>query len=193
MTLLGKILHSRSLVIVVHKFKQYHALIGIISVVDAYEPYPTRSHSTFGQGLLMPTRIRWDSNLHGNSSLGPLYTWLGARPSTGPPDSCAIKPSIRPNFINFCGANLLTRKVTRPDSRSRCSWGESVVKGINLLWIDNGNVHYPTNDPNLAHVESSSRRKARPEFFKQTQWFDAKIVPLMTPHGMSECSGRSLL
>lgn len=23
-------------------------------------------------------------------------------------DSCAIKPSIRPNFINFCGSNLLT-------------------------------------------------------------------------------------
>ena len=24
------------------------------------------------------------------------------------PDSCAIKPSIRPNFINYCGPKLLT-------------------------------------------------------------------------------------
>ena len=44
--------------------------------------------------------------------------------------------SIRPNFVNFCGSNLATCKVTRPDFRSRCSWRISVVKRSNLPWTN---------------------------------------------------------
>ena len=99
------------------------------------------------------------------------------------PDSCAIKHSIRPNFIKFGGPTLITCKVMRPDFRSRCSWGESVVKGIAVTFhgptIDKcseGNcresvvtfhgptidVHYPMVKLNLAHVESLGQGKLVP-------------------------------
>ena len=81
----------------------------------------------------------------------------------------------------------------RPDFRSRCSQGENVVKRINLPWTDNRDVHYPTNEPNPTHVENSSRGKAHPNFFKLAHMFGAQIVPLRTPHGMSECLGPTIV
>ena len=54
----------------------------------------------------------------------------------------------------------------------------------------NIHVHYPTNESNPAHVESSIQGKARPNFFKLAQRFGPIIVPPRTPHGMSECLGR---
>ena len=55
--------------------------------------------------------------------------------------------------------------------------------------MDGRDVHYPTDEPNLAHVESSGQGKARPGIFKVAQRFDVKIMSPRTPHGMSECLG----
>ena len=58
----------------------------------------------------------------------------------------------------------------------------------NKLFIDRQYVHHPTDEPYLTHVESSGRERTRPNFFKPTRWFGAKIVPPRMPHRMSECS-----
>ena len=56
------------------------------------------------------------------------------------------------------------------------------MKRNNLSWTNGRNVHYPTDEPNLSHVESSSQEKARPNFFKLARRFSTKIVPPRTPH-----------
>jgi hypothetical protein len=58
------------------------------------------------------------------------------------------------------------------------------MKRTNLLQINGRDVRYPTNESNLAHVESSSQEKPRPKFFKVAHKFDAKCIPLRRPHGM---------
>ena len=66
------------------------------------------------------------------------------------------------------------------------------MKRMNLPYTNNRDVHYPMDEPNLAHVESLSQIKARPDFFKLARRFEAKIVPPRTSHGMSECLGPTL-
>jgi hypothetical protein len=66
----------------------------------------------------------------------------------------------------------------------------SAMKRIYLSWTNGRDVHYPTDEPNVAHVESSGRGEARPDFFKPVQRIGAKIVPPRTPHGMIECSSQ---
>ena len=65
-----------------------------------------------------------------------------------------IKPSIWPNLSTLFKPNLVTCKVIRPDSRSRCSWGEILVYIINLPWIKGIDVNCPTDEPNPTHDES---------------------------------------
>jgi hypothetical protein len=67
------------------------------------------------------------------------------------------------------------------------------VKRINLPWTNSRDVHYPRNEPNPAHVESSGQGKACLDFFKLARRFGAKIVPPRMPHGMSECLGLTLV
>ena len=67
------------------------------------------------------------------------------------------------------------------------------MKRINLSWTDGGDVHYPTDEPNPAHVESLSQGKAHPGFFKPARKFGTKIVSPRTPHGMSECLSPTLV
>ena len=62
----------------------------------------------------------------------------------------------------------------------------SIVIKLNLLRFNNRDVHYPTDEPNPARVQSSSQGDAHPDFFKLVQMFGAKNVPHETPHGMSE-------
>lgn len=40
------------------------------------------------------------------------------------------------------------------------------MKRINLSWIDGRDIHYLTNDPTLAHVESLGQKKASSQFFE---------------------------
>ena len=70
---------------------------------------------------------------------------------------------------------------------------ESVVKRINLLWIDGRHVHYPTDEPSPTHIESSCQGKVDPDFIKLARRFGAKIVPPRMLHGMSECLGPCLV
>ena len=81
----------------------------------------------------------------------------------------------------------------RPYSRSRCSRGKSVMKTINLPWTDGRDVHYPTEEPNPAHVESLGRGKTHPNFLDPSLRFGAQIVPPRTPHGISDYSGPTLV
>ena len=67
------------------------------------------------------------------------------------------------------------------------------MKRFKLLGFDGRDVHYPMNESNHAHVESLGQEKACPNFFKMARRFDAKIVSLRTPHGMSECSSPTLV
>ena len=117
---------------------------------------------------------------------GLLYIRLRAVPSTGL-IHVLLSPQSGPVSSNFCGFNLVTCEVLSLDFKSRCSWGESVVKRINLSWTNGRDVHYAMDEPNPTHVESSGRGKVRPDFFKPAQRFGTKIVPTRTPHGMSEC------
>ena len=71
--------------------------------------------------------------------------------------------------------------------------GKSVVKRIDLLGTDDRDVHYPTDEPNPTHVESSGWGKFCPHFFKPAQRFGAKIVSPRTPHGTSECFDPTLV
>ena len=101
-----------------------------------------------------------------NNLLGPLYPWLWARPNTGP-IHVQLSSRSSPTLSFFCRPNLAACKVMRPDSRSWCSWGKSVVKNTNLLWTDGIDVHHPTDNPNPTHDESYSQGKACPDFFDQ--------------------------
>ena len=67
------------------------------------------------------------------------------------------------------------------------------MKRINLLCTDSRDVHYPTDEPNLVHVENSDHGKACPDFIKLARRFGTKIGPPRTRHGMSESSGPTLL
>ena len=82
------------------------------------------------------------------TKIGILYVGWGC-PSTG----LIHKSSIRSNFMNFFGPDLVKCKVTRPDLGSWCSWGEIVVKRINLLWSNNKGVHCSMDKPNPTHVK----------------------------------------
>jgi hypothetical protein len=113
-----------------------------------------------------------------NLPLGPLYTRLGANP---------IHVHQVLNLVQPCHM-----KVMRPNFRPRC-WEESVVKRIKLSCTANRDVHYPMDEPNPVHVESSGQRKACLGFFKPFQMFGAKIVSFRTSHGMSECLGPTLV
>jgi hypothetical protein len=62
---------------------------------------------------------------------------------------------------------------------------EKFIEENNLLWIDNRDVHYPTYEPNPAHIESSSQGKPRPGFFNLAQRFGAKLLPPTKPHRMT--------
>ena len=66
-------------------------------------------------------------------------------------------------------------------------------RGDYLPKIDGRDVLNPTDEPNMAHVESSGWGKTRPDFFKPAQWFGTTIVPSKTPHDMTECSGWPLI
>ena len=120
----------------------------------------------------------------------PLYMAWGLHEHR--PNLCAILNPAQ-LYQPFCGSNLVTCKVMRPDFRSQYSGGVSVVKRINFSWTDGRDVHYPTVDPNSAHVESLGREKAPPNFFKPTQRFGAEIMLPKTPHEMSECLGPTLV
>ena len=39
------------------------------------------------------------------------------------------------------------------------------MKGINTSWNDGRDVYYPTDEPNLAHVETLGHGNACPDFF----------------------------
>ena len=67
------------------------------------------------------------------------------------------------------------------------------MKRIKLPCTADRDVHYPMDEPNLAHVESSGQRKACLGFFKPFRRFGAKIVPLRASHGMGECLGPTLV
>ena len=67
------------------------------------------------------------------------------------------------------------------------------MKRINLLWIDDKDVHYPMDELNPARVESLDRRQALLDFFKLAQRFGVKIVSPRTPYGMNECLGPTLV
>ena len=112
--------------------------------------------------------------LPGSHNLGLLYTRLGAGPSTGL-IHVLLSPQPSPILSTFFGSNLVTCKVMRSDLRSRCSWGERVVKRINLPWTDSRHVHYPTNEPNLTHVESSGWGKTCPNFLKLVRMFGTLV------------------
>lgn len=116
-----------------------------------------------------------------NNLLGPLYPWLWARPRTDP---FHVQPSPQsiPTLWFLCRPDLVTYKVMRPNSRSRCSWVKSVVRRTNVLWIYGKDAHYLidkldliyvdrshylTDKPDLAHVERSGQGKTHPDFFKQ--------------------------
>ena len=60
------------------------------------------------------------------------------------------------------------------------------MKRINPPLTNNINVHYPTDEPNLTHVESLGQKKAHLNFFKPAQIFDTEFVPRRMPHGMDE-------
>ena len=65
---------------------------------------------------------------------------------------------------------------------------EEERKRIYPLMIDRQNELNPTEEPNRALDGSSGRGKARcPELSSRARWFDTKIVPPRTPHGMSGC------
>jgi hypothetical protein len=63
----------------------------------------------------------------------------------------------------------------------------SMARLVLVHCAKNIHIHHPTNESNLAHVESSVRGKACPDFFKLVQKFGAIIVPPGTQHGMSKC------
>ena len=105
-----------------------------------------------------------------------LYTTWGL--SEHRPNSCALSPQFGPSLSTFCGSNLVTCKVMRPDFRSRCSWGEIIVKRINLSLANNRNIHYPTDEPNPTHVESLGRGNALLDFFKPAWGLMPKLCHL---------------
>jgi hypothetical protein len=81
-------------------------------------------------------------------------------------DSGSLIPQSNPTFSTLCGPHFAACKVMRPDFRSLCSRGENAMKIINLSWTDKKNVHYPMNEPNPTHVESSGRRKSSSRFLQ---------------------------
>ena len=76
-------------------------------------------------------------------------------------------------FFKILGSNLVTCKVMRPDFMSQCSWEESLMEWVNLLWIDHRVVHCPTDEPDPTHLESSDRWKPHTNFFKPIPRFEA--------------------
>ena len=78
-------------------------------------------------------------------------------------------------FIDY---RCLDLKVMRSDFKSKYSWGGRLVKRIYFPWIDGREVHYPTDLPNLAHVESLSQAKPHPDFFNLARIFGFKICHL---------------
>jgi len=97
------------------------------------------------------------SRLQRMMTKGPLYIHLEHRS-----DSCAIKPSIWSNFINYSRPNLLTCKVMRSDYRSWYPCGEIVVKRINLLWTNGRDVHYPMVSPIRPMLRGGAEEKFVP-------------------------------
>ena len=60
------------------------------------------------------------------------------------------------------------------------------MKKSNFPWIDGRDVHYPTNEPNPAHVGSLSEGKPHPSFFKPARRFaPINCLPPGTPHTMT--------
>ena len=130
----------------------------------------------FGRGIFWRAKSRLkgieDFNLEHWSQLWPtLYTAWGWPEHM--PDSCAIKLSIWSNFIkHVAGPTFVMCTVMRPNFRSWCVWGESVMKRINLLWTNDKDAHYPTDEPNSTHVKSSGQGETCPDFFKLTRSFE---------------------
>lgn len=48
--------------------------------------------------------------------------------------------------------------------------------------VNGRDVHYPTYESNLTHVESLSQEKTRPQIFKLAHKFDTKFCPPRRPH-----------
>ena len=69
-------------------------------------------------------------------------------------------------------------------------WSEEERKKNYPLVIDRQDELNPMEEPIGPQMGSSGQGKARPELSSRARWFGAKIVPPMTPHGISECSGR---
>lgn len=61
------------------------------------------------------------------------------------------------------------------------------MKKISLSWIDNKDIHLPTDEPKLAHVEGSSQEKPCLGFFKPVGRFGAIFVPLRIPYRIGKC------
>jgi hypothetical protein len=102
------------------------------------------------------------------------------------PNSYIIKPWIGLNFNNFLQAQLCHIQSDEAQFYILMSLRNNVVKKMNLLWFNGRDVHYPTDEPNPTHVQSSCWENAHLDFFKLVQMFGGNIVPPMTPHGMSE-------
>jgi hypothetical protein len=81
--------------------------------------------------------------------------------------------------------NFVTCKVTRANFRPRCSWGESIVKRINLPWIGGGCVHHPTNEPNRPMLNVQAKENLIPIVFKLAQRSGAIFLPSRMPHRMT--------
>jgi hypothetical protein len=59
------------------------------------------------------------------------------------------------------------------------------MKNINLSWIDNRDVHYPTDEPNQTHDENLSQGKPCPDFSKAARRFGVNYLSLGMPHRMT--------
>ena len=67
------------------------------------------------------------------------------------------------------------------------------MKRIKLLCTDGRDVHYPMDEPNVAHVKNYGPEKAHPDFIKPARRLGTKIVPPKMPHEMSDLSDPTMI
>lgn len=86
-----------------------------------------------------------------------------------------LSSQMASTLSTFCKPKFVTCKKWGPILGPNVSWEESVVTRINLVWTNIRDVHYPMDKSNVTQIESSDQWKARPNFFKPSWRFGAKL------------------
>ena len=123
----------------------------------------------------------------------PILYMAWSRPEHQP-DSWCIKPSIRPSLINFISGPILSHvKWCGPIScpnifEKEMHWRELNFHGpmVEMFMIQQMAPIWPM-------LRVRAKWKTHVDFFKLAWRFGVIIMPPKMPHGMSECSGPSVV